>query len=157
MTTDRTVARRRLDARLTLMRQVVDQPAPHRGWIRAIRDALGMSSTELAVRMKVTQQNVSELEQREVRGTVTLDTLRRAAAALDCDLVYALVPRTSLDEAVRAQASRKAAQLLQPVAHHSRLENQSVGDDAAAEQLDELADGFIDRRGLWADDARSAP
>lgn len=157
MTTDRTVARRRLDARSALMRQVVDQPRPHRGWIRAIRDALGMSSAELAARMNVTQQNVSELEQREVRGTVTLDTLRRAADALDCDIVYALVPRTSLEEAVRAQASRKATQLLQPVAHHSRIENQSLDGDVATEQLDELAARFIDRRGLWTDEAKPAP
>jgi len=144
-------ARRRLDARLQLLRPLVDEPRPHKGWIRAIRDALGMSSTELAARMGVSQQAIPDLERSEVRDTIKVDTLRRAADALDCDLVCLLVPRTSLDHAVKAQARRRAASHLGPVAHHSRLEDQQVTDDDTNAQLDELAVRFIDRRGLWAD------
>jgi predicted DNA-binding mobile mystery protein A len=80
-----------------------------------------------------------------------LDTLRRAAAALDCELVYALVPRTSLDEAVKSQARKKARALLGPVAHHSRLEDQSLGVDDTEAQLDDLAARLIDKRGLWSE------
>jgi predicted DNA-binding mobile mystery protein A len=143
-------ARRQLDARLQQLRPLVEA-RPHRGWIRAIRDALGMSSTELAARMGVTQPTVQDLEHSEVFNTVKLETLQRAANALDCDLAYALVPRTSLDAAVKAQARRKAAQHLGPLAHHSRLEDQATSDSDTAAQLEELAARFMDRQGLWSE------
>ena len=153
MTKNGVQARRQLDARLQRLRPLAGEARPHKGWVRAIRDALGMSSTELAARMGISQQTVTTLERSELHDTIKLDTLRRAAAALDCDLAYFLVPRTSLDEAVRIQARRKAARHLEPVAHHSRLEDQSVGDDDAAAELDAFASRFIDRRGLWSDDS----
>ncbi|MCH8986131.1 MAG: mobile mystery protein A [Acidobacteria bacterium] len=140
-----------MDLRLERLRPLVDSPRPHKGWIRAIRDALGMSARELAARIGVSQQMVSELERSELRDTIKLATLRRTADALDCDLVYALVPRTSLDEAVKRQARKKAAMHLGPIAHHSLLENQARSETDTAAQLDDLADQFMDRRGLWSD------
>lgn len=144
-------ARRQLDARLQRIRPLADEARPHKGWIRALRDALGMSSAELAARMGIIQQTVPDLERSELHNTIKLETLQRAADALNCDLAYVLLPRTTLDEAVRAQARRKASRHLSPVAHHSRLEDQSVSDDAAEAELDEFAAQFIDRRGLWSD------
>lgn len=149
MPSDRSQGRRRLDSRFATLRAL--SPRPHRGWIRAIREALGMSTAELADRMGVSQQNVSELERNEVRETIKLDTLRRAAAALDCELVYAFVPRTSLDDSVRAQARKKAEALLGPVAHHSRLEDQSLNAAETDAQLEELAVRMVDKRGLWSE------
>ena len=110
-----------------------------------------MSGRELGERLGVSQQTIPNIERSEQRGTIKLETLQRAADALDCDLVYALVPRRSLDELVMAQARRKATQHLRPIAHHSRLEDQAVtGADAEAE-IDELAAHFVDRRGLWTE------
>jgi predicted DNA-binding mobile mystery protein A len=147
-------ARRQLDSRLMRLKEVASQPAPHRGWVRAIREALGMSTTELAARMGVGQSRISSIEQGEVEGTIKLETLRRAADALDCDLMYALVPRTTLSEAVRGQARRKATAHVRSVRHHMRLEDQAViGSDA--DELEDVASELIDRRGLWTD-ARSA-
>lgn len=151
MALDRVQARRRLDNRFRQLRPLLDDPRPHRGWIRAIRDALGMSTTELAARMGVIQQNISDLERSELHDTIKLETLRRTADALNCDLLYVLVPRSSLDDAVRAQARRRAAALLGPVAHHGRLEDQTINDDDTNTQLDDLANRFIDRRGLWTE------
>ena len=147
----RAQARTRLDARLEPYRALATGARPHRGWIRAIRDALGMSSREMAERMGVSQQSIPDIERSEQRGTIKLDTLQRAADALDCDLVYLLVPRRSLDEAVKAQARRKAAQLLSGVAHHGRLEDQAVTAADTKAQIDDLAGRFIDRRGLWTE------
>jgi predicted DNA-binding mobile mystery protein A len=110
-----------------------------------------MSSTELAARIGVSQQTIPDIERSELHDTIKLETLRRAADALDCDLVYFLLPRTSLDEAVRRQAGRKAARHLGPLAHHSRLEDQALTIDDTTAQLDELAARFIDRRGLWSE------
>lgn len=105
--------------------------------------------------MRVSQQTVADLERSELRGTIQLNTLQRAANALECDLVYTFRPRRSLDETVRTQARWKAAQHLNRVAHHSRLEDQTVADAAAAVELDELTTRFIDRRGLWSEQAPS--
>jgi predicted DNA-binding mobile mystery protein A len=69
---------------------------PPRGWIRAIREALGMSGAQLAARLGVTPPRVTVLERDEVAGAVSLKTLRQAAEALDCVLVYALVPLPAL-------------------------------------------------------------
>ncbi|MEX1208965.1 MAG: mobile mystery protein A [Acidimicrobiia bacterium] len=151
MATDRTHARRQLDARFEALRPLVNLPRPHRGWIRAIRNALGMSTTELADRLGVSQSGVPDVENSELSYTIKLETLQRVAHALDCELVYFLVPRTGLDAAVRRQAERKAAQHLSSVAHQSRLEDQAVTDDDTTAQLDELATRFIDHRGLWSE------
>ncbi|HEX3567930.1 MAG TPA: mobile mystery protein A [Acidimicrobiales bacterium] len=146
-------ARKHLDSRLQQLRPLVDEPRPPRGWVRAIRDALGMSSTELASRLHVSQSTIPDLERNEARETVQLDTLRRAADALECDLVYFLVPRTTLDDAVRAQARHKAELHLAAVAHNMRLEDEMVSEVDAAMQLDELGSQFIDKRGLWSERA----
>ncbi|MYD40821.1 MAG: mobile mystery protein A [Acidimicrobiia bacterium] len=134
---------RRLDPLSQMLR-------PHRGWIRAVRDALGMSGAELGHRLGISQQRVAALEQAEKQFSIQLDTLERAADALDCHLVYALVPRTSLSEAVKAQARSKATQILLRAAHHSRLENQA-GSDSLDARIEDLAETFVDRRGLWND------
>lgn len=110
-----------------------------------------MSGPELAARMGVAQSTVVDLESSEVNGTIKMDTLRRAADALGCELVYFLVPHTSLHDAVTAQSRRKAAQHLAAVAHHGRLEDQELEGDAAADELDAFAAGLVDRRGLWSD------
>ena len=95
---------------------------PVKGWIRAIREALGMTAEQLANRLGVKQPTLHELEQSEVKGSIELATLRRVAAALDCTLVYALVPRHSLEEMVRAFSRRRLA----PVEHSMLLEDQQV-------------------------------
>ncbi|HHN74256.1 MAG TPA: mobile mystery protein A [Acidobacteria bacterium] len=144
------IARHRLDERLRTIRPE-EIPRPHRGWIRAVREALGMSARELGRRMGVTQQSVVDFERSEQRSTIRLDTLERAAAAMGCELVYAIVPRTSLEETVQGRAREMARRLLASVEHHSRLEDQSVSDADLAVQIDEIAADLVDRRGLWRD------
>lgn len=122
---------------------------PRDGWVAAIRDALGVSTTELGRRMGINNSNVLRLERSERDGVIGLDTLRRAADALECDLVYALVPRRPLAEMVDEQARRRASALLQPVTHSMRLEDQAVDASALEAQLQELADDLVDKPGLW--------
>ena len=110
-----------------------------------------MSASELGKRVGVRQQTIHDMEASERRRTIQLGTLARAADAMDCDLVYALVPRTSLEDTVRSRARQKAVSYLGPIEHHSRLEDQDVGEDETEALLDDLAERFIDRRGLWTD------
>ena len=148
-------ARRQLDDCFASVRALGGIGRPNKGWVRAIRDALGMTGTELAARMGVSQQVVSELERSERQSTARLATLERAADAMGCELVYALVPRTTLGDSVRAQARRKAAHHLAHVAHHGRLESQEVSEEEFSAQIEELAGWFGERRGLWTDDEQT--
>jgi predicted DNA-binding mobile mystery protein A len=147
-------ARHRLDERFERI-ALRDLPRPHRGWIRAVRDALGMSAAELGTRLGVSQQSVAHLERSERRHSIRLDSLQRAARAMDCEVVYAIVPRGSLDETVRSRARHEASRILAEVGHHSRLENQAVTDHDLAMQIDELTARLVDTRGLWTDDRPS--
>ncbi|MCF4120547.1 mobile mystery protein A [Antribacter sp. KLBMP9083] len=108
---------------------------PAGGWVRAIRSALGMSTTDLARRLGVTPVAVRKLEASERAGTARLDTLARAADAMGCDLVYAFVPRASLEEIVRDQAEKVAAEQLRRVETTMALEDQRVEDARERDRL----------------------
>ena len=151
METKNAQARRHLDKRFARIRSLLRERPPHRGWIRAIRDALGMTQPELAARMGVGQSTVADLEASEMHGTVKLDTLRRAAEALDAEVLYFLVPRSTLAQMVTDQARRKAAVTLTQVAHHGRLEDQALDLADSDDELEAFATGLVDRRGLWSE------
>ena len=124
-------ARRALDARLATVD--VDALSPPRGgWVHAGRTALGMSAAELGARLGVSRQAVYSLQASEVAGTIGLESLQRAAAAMDCELVYALVPRTSLQGTVETEAARIVDALAASVAHTMALEGQAVQLSAAS-------------------------
>ena len=91
--------RQRLDARLASAKPIDRLQVPPKGWIRAIRDGLGMSGSQLGKRLGASPQNVDILEKSEVAGTIKLQTLKRVAEALDATLVYALVPNMPLKRA----------------------------------------------------------
>jgi len=127
----REAARRRLDRRYDSASVEHLKARPRMGWVRAVRDALGMSTRQLAARMGVAQATVVQLERSEANGTVQLATLRRAADALNCDVVYALVPRDgSLERTVQEQARRRASALVNAVDRSMELEGQAVTEPA---------------------------
>lgn len=109
--------------------QVHVAPRPSGGWIRAIRTAIGMSARQLAQRIGVSQQALSRLEGKEANDAVTLKSLRRAAEAMNCKVVYAIVPEDgSLQDLIEEQALKKAKELVEAVDHTMMLEAQEVGD-----------------------------
>ncbi len=133
-----TQSRSRLDSRFIEIGPAKRFTTPARGWIKAIRGALGMSSSQLASRLGVKQPTVIALEQSEAKGTIELATLRRAAEALDCTLVYALVPNKPLETIVRDRARSLARAGSAPLEHSMLLENQAVGVSDSEAQLDEF-------------------
>jgi predicted DNA-binding mobile mystery protein A len=120
---------------------------PPRGWIRAVREALGMSAAVLADRLGVTPSAVIRLEQSEAADRVRLETLRRTADALDCDLVYLLVPRRPLSTVVRERASELAHNQVAAVEQTMRLEDQATGDTRELE--DRIAGRLLESGDLW--------
>lgn len=149
---DREAARRQLDKRLSQLN--ADALArPPRGWVKAIREALGMTTAQLAKRLGVSQPRVVGIEQAEAKGAITLDSLERAAHALDCRLVYALVPRKPLDALIEARAARLAERRLGSTRHTMALEAQTMDAHDEDEQRKRLIRKLIEQSGseLWDD------
>jgi predicted DNA-binding mobile mystery protein A len=110
-----------------------------------------MSTSQLARRLGLTRQAVAQMERSEADGSIRLETLRRAAAALDCELVYALVPRASLEEVVDQRARSLARRTAEITRRTMSLEDQLGGADDEASLVDELADELKSSGRLWVD------
>jgi predicted DNA-binding mobile mystery protein A len=108
-----------------------------------------MSSEQLARRLSLRSQSIDDWEKAEANGSVQLKTLRRAAEALDCNLVYALVPKTSLENTVRSRARRIAIRELGRVAHTMRLEDQGTDAKDREAQVSEYVRDHVKDRDIW--------
>lgn len=137
------LSRRQLDAVVGSRLSAIFPPRPARGWVAAIRSALGMTTRQLAGRMGIRQPSIIALEKAEVAGTVSLNTLRRAAEALDCDLAYVLIPRKPLDETVRCRARGIAEAHVAATSHTMQLEGQGISARARAAEVTRLADALV--------------
>ena len=116
-----------IDRRFEDIRPLMNQLGrPQRGWIKAIREGLGMTSAQLATRMGIRQPSVAELEKSEAEKRITLASLERVAEALDCRLVYMLVPNQPLSARVTKRANEMAEEQLAAVNQTMKLEQQSV-------------------------------
>jgi predicted DNA-binding mobile mystery protein A len=142
-------ARARLDERLTAIKRQGDLQPPPKGWVRAIRDALGMSGAQLGQRVGVSAQTVDALEKSESAGTLQLKNLRRLAEAMDCTLVYALVPNRPLTQMVNERAREIALHDLSRVAHTMRLEAQETGGEGIEDRIDAYIRDNVSARDLW--------
>jgi predicted DNA-binding mobile mystery protein A len=131
-------SRSALDKRLKRWGPAVRYRAPVHGWIKAVRVALGMTTAQLAKRLGVKQPSVVAIEQSEAKGTIELATLRRVAAALDCTLVYALIPNKSLEASVRDRARAFVRRRREPVEHSMLLEDQKIKGKGSPARLDEI-------------------
>ena len=119
---------KQLDRALEPYRAAREVPRPSKGWLRSIRQALGISSGELARRLGTSRQFPLQLEKGEAEDRITLKSLRAAANALDCDLVYALVPRAgSMQELIENRARAEAEDRVLGIEHSMALEDQAVG------------------------------
>jgi len=142
-------ARRALDRQLPPTAAIRQLPALRQGWISTIRKAIGLPQEVLAKRLGLHKQRVSLLEQRERSGEIKLSQLRDAAEALNCDLVYALVPREPLDIMVERRAHELAARELAAVERTMQLEDQGTGVDA--ERIDAYIARHVTEKDLWRD------
>lgn len=147
----RASARKYLDKRLSPLINTDAFARPPRGWVKAIREALGMTTAQLAKRLGIAQPSAVGLEKAEAAKAITLETLERAARALDCTLVYALVPRQPLEAIVQQRASEKARTRLRTISHSMALEDQRVREEDEHEQLDRLVKKLVEGPGsaLW--------
>ncbi|MCK5483997.1 MAG: mobile mystery protein A [Gemmatimonadetes bacterium] len=144
---------RQLDESLALLQGLVQERPPRGGWVRAIREALGMSQRQLAERMEISKTTVNSAERNEARGTIQLDSLAALADGLDCELVYALVPRRSLQATLASRAEESARRLVNRVSSSMELEEQGVRDEEKQRQIEDLAAELLRERArsFWDD------
>lgn len=145
---------RQLEEKLEGLRALAAVDSPPDGWLRTIRQALGMTTEQLAKRMKITRQAVLQLEQAEQRRTASWTSLRKAADAMDCDVVMSIVPRGSLNQVLMRQGRKQAERHLQRIAHSMKLDAHVVGPAEHERQVEELASQFAAERprSLWMDE-----
>ncbi len=145
------IPRQRLDQRFTSMKPESRYRPPPKGWVRAIRDALGMSGAQLGRRIGVKAQSVADIEKSEASGTVQLNTLRRVAEALDCVVVYALIPKSSLEDMVQRRARELACSEFIRIAHTMDLEAQGLSREERKEQIETYIRDHLRERDLWGE------
>ena len=105
-------------------KNIVPQPS---GWIKTVREAIGMTVSQLATRLGVTQPRITKMESNE--DNLKLSTMKKAAEAMNCEFVYYFKPRTTFQNLVDEQAQKKAAEVLKTVNVNMALENQEIAED----------------------------
>lgn len=148
---NRLMARRHLDKRFHELRLLTKVDRPPCGWVKAIREALGITTAQLGKRIGVSQPRTVAIEKAEAKGAITLDMLERAAQALDCRVVYALVPKQPLNQLIEEKAWILAREQLRSIRHTMRLEDQAVDINDDQEQLKDLVRKLVEQSNskLW--------
>ena len=103
------------------------------GWIKTVREAIGMTVSQLAARLGVTQPRITKMESNE--DNLKLSTMKKAAEAMNCEFVYYFKPRTTFQNLVDEQAQKKAVEVLKTVNENMALENQEIAEDEAVKDF----------------------
>jgi predicted DNA-binding mobile mystery protein A len=120
--------RSQLDRRLAAFETARQEVRPPRGWLRAIREGLGLSLAEVGKRAGESRQHIERFEAAEAKDTIHLRNLRRIAGAMDCELVYAIVPKSgTLSELAEKIERDETTEKVRRVARTMALEGQSTG------------------------------
>lgn len=116
-----------VDRKLSVFSPLQTVTIPGKGWIHTVRTALNMSLRQLGERLGITPSSVQDIEKREMEGAITIKALREAAAALDMQLVYGLIPKDgSLETMIEKRAEELATQIVQRTSQTMALEDQEV-------------------------------
>ena len=147
----RKLMREQLQETTSKFLELTKKPIPKKGWIRTIRESLGLSSYALSQRVGCSQSNIIAMEQSEQKGTINLKTLEQAAAAMNCKLVYCLVPLKPLDEILEDQARAIAQKQIKVINHSMGLEQQGLNQRQLKQQEDALVEELLqgNPRNLW--------
>ena len=119
--------KKQLNDKLKVFKVAQSIQTPSRGWIKAIRTTLGMSLEQIGKKLGVSKQNIQSLEKREKEGSITLNSLKEAARAMDMEVVYALVPKDeSLDKLIERKAEKLAKEIVFRTTQNMALEDQAI-------------------------------
>ena len=145
------LTRAQLDKKLSPLKNL-KLPKPKSGWLRSIRLALGMPQNALAKRLKIKSQSLVDIEKSEQSGKISLATLERVAAELNCDVFYTLIPCTSLKDTIEQQAERAATKIVDRANLHMDLESEATSKKFQARRIQEIKDELLrsnSNKKLW--------
>lgn len=129
-----------LDQKLQPFSQTKKVLVPERGWIHTIRTSLNMTMAQLGTKLNITRQGVKRIEESEANGTITLNSLKDAAKAVDLKLVYALVPLNgTINDLIQIKAEKLARKIVLRTNQNMKLEDQGIGDKKISKTIEELA------------------
>jgi predicted DNA-binding mobile mystery protein A len=143
---------RQLDRKMEDLQPLKKLSIASNGWLSTIRKSLNMSQRQLGTRLDITPQGVRDVEKRELEGTITLNTLKQFADALDMHLVYALVPKDdSLEKMIRIKAREMATKIVMRTSTTMKLEDQENSSERIEEAIAELTEEFVRTtpKNLW--------
>jgi hypothetical protein len=142
------LAMKQIERRLEKIRPLAKDTKVRAGWIRYMRHAMLMTLSNLAKTAGLTKATVQQIEKREVSGKVTLETMRRIAAAMECEFVYALVPNQDLSAFLKKKAAAKATRIVREADVHMTLEDQRVSEDLK-DRIDRIAEDLLAKGDIW--------
>ncbi len=125
---------------------------PERGWINTIRTTLNMTMAQLGSKLNITRQGVKKIEESEANGTITINTMREVAAAMDMKFVYSLVPKEgTIDDLIQMKAEKLAQKIVLRTNQNMKLEDQGIGDEKINDTIKDLANEIKRevRKSLW--------
>ena len=129
-----------LDQKLQPFSQTRMVLVPERGWINTIRTTLNMTMAQLGAKLNITRQGVKRIETSEANGTITLNSLKDVANAMDLQFVYALVPKNgTIDDLIETKAEKLAQKIVLRTNQNMKLEDQGIGDDKIGKTIKDLA------------------
>lgn len=140
---DKKVVREQLDKKLDSLRAIALSGAPKQGWIKTIREALGLSARQLGGKTGIDQSRISRLENAEKDGSLKLSSLQKIAKGLNMRFVYAFVPEESLEQMVRVQAKKIALKRLNQLNNTMRLEKQGLSGEERKKALEDMVEQIM--------------
>lgn len=125
---------------------------PPIGWIKAIRNGIGMSMEQLGKKLSITKQGVMDIEKREKEGAITIKSMQEIAKAMDMKLVYGFVPNSgSLEQMIETRALEMATKIVERTSNTMKLEDQANSKERIEKAIKERASEIINKtpKILW--------
>lgn len=127
---------------------VISEMKVHPGWIKYMRSILGLTLKELGKRAGLSTPGVANAERRENEGKITLEKLEKIANAMECELVYAFIPKDNISDLLRKKAIEKARKSILKADIHMSLEDQKVNEELEL-RIERLAEKLIKKGKVW--------
>ena len=136
-------------AQLTGLQHVIMPPI---GWIKAIRNGIGMSMEQLGQKLSITKQGVMDIEKREKEGAITIKSMQEIAKAMDMQFIYGFVPNAgSLEQMIETRALEIASKIVERTSTTMKLEDQANSKERVEKAIKERASEIINKtpKILW--------
>jgi len=137
-----------IEKRLKRLRGILSEAQVTPGWIYYMRHALGLTLEKLGMRANLSKATIQQVEKRETQGRITIATLKKLADAMDCEFIYALVPRSELKTFLFEKAYKKAEKIIKNADVHMSLEDQKVTESIEL-RIKRLAQELMARGDIW--------